>query len=58
MPDITNDVKPSADWLAFFTDLPVNLAKMATLRDELRVVKVNAPYEVRVVHCEIGRAHV
>ncbi|WP_433792281.1 SRPBCC family protein [Actinoplanes sp. CA-252034] len=23
----------------------------ATLRDELRVVKVNAPYEVRVVHC-------
>lgn len=35
MPDITNDVKPSADWLAFFTDLPVNLARMATLRDEL-----------------------
>ena len=23
----------------------------AVLRDELRVVKVNAPYEVRVVHC-------
>jgi uncharacterized membrane protein len=23
----------------------------ATLRDELRVIKVNAPYEVRVVHC-------
>ncbi|WP_250027952.1 SRPBCC family protein [Paractinoplanes maris] len=23
----------------------------ATLRDELRVVKVNPPYEVRVVHC-------
>ncbi|GAA0501352.1 hypothetical protein Ade02nite_91900 [Paractinoplanes deccanensis] len=23
----------------------------AALRDELRVVKVNAPYEVRVVHC-------
>ena len=23
----------------------------ASLRDELRVVKVNAPYEVRVVHC-------
>jgi uncharacterized membrane protein len=23
----------------------------ATLRDELRVVRVNAPYEVRVVHC-------
>jgi len=23
----------------------------ATLRDELRVVKVNAPFEVRVVHC-------
>ena len=23
----------------------------ATLRDELRVIKVNAPFEVRVVHC-------
>lgn len=36
MPDITNDVKPPTDYVDYFTkQLPQDLARMASLRDEL-----------------------
>lgn len=36
MPDITNDTKPATDYVDYFTrQLPLDLARMSSLRDEL-----------------------